>query len=191
MTDDFLLLTTGKAAEYLSCSRDELIAWVKPDRRMPGRVGPGTEALVQTDPRSGKAPRRSVARPRSRRSSPTRCGNASQRRGRQGAPQGNAESQSSHIRQGMCEAGLFADGIESLAGLVTVVFRPTGKFSSPGCQKTSTQGLGCQRPLKLPGSGLANGEARTQRQNLSSGAGFVRLVDTHVVGHGLSQAVPR
>jgi hypothetical protein len=26
MTDDFLLLTTGKAAEYPSCSRDELIA---------------------------------------------------------------------------------------------------------------------------------------------------------------------
>jgi hypothetical protein len=30
MTDDFLFLTTGKAAEYLSCSRDELIARVKP-----------------------------------------------------------------------------------------------------------------------------------------------------------------
>jgi hypothetical protein len=42
MTDDFLFLTTGKAAEYLSCSRDELIAWVKPDRRMPGQAGPGT-----------------------------------------------------------------------------------------------------------------------------------------------------
>jgi len=28
MTDDFLF----------SCSRDELIAWVKPDRRMPGQV---------------------------------------------------------------------------------------------------------------------------------------------------------
>jgi hypothetical protein len=42
MTDDFLFLTTGKAAEYLSCSRDELIAWVKPDRRMPGQVGPGS-----------------------------------------------------------------------------------------------------------------------------------------------------
>jgi hypothetical protein len=41
MTDDFLFLTTGKAAKYLSCSRDELIAWVKPDRRMPGQVGPG------------------------------------------------------------------------------------------------------------------------------------------------------
>jgi hypothetical protein len=25
MTDDFLVLTTGKAAEYLACSRDELI----------------------------------------------------------------------------------------------------------------------------------------------------------------------
>src|SRR5215475_3337060 len=65
-----------------------------------------------------------------------------------------------------------------------VVSRPTGKFSSPGCQKTSTQGLGCQLPLKLPGSGLANGEARTQRQNLSSAADFVRLVDTHVVPDG-------
>lgn len=40
--DDFLFLTTGEAAEYLSCSRDELIAWVKPDRRMPGQVGPGS-----------------------------------------------------------------------------------------------------------------------------------------------------
>ena len=42
MIDVFLFLTTGKAAEYLSCSRDELIAWVKPDRRMPGQVGPGS-----------------------------------------------------------------------------------------------------------------------------------------------------
>src|SRR5262249_38805667 len=41
--DDFLFLTTGEAAEYLSCARDDLIAWVKPDRRMPGQVGPGTE----------------------------------------------------------------------------------------------------------------------------------------------------
>jgi len=42
MPEDFLFLTTGKAAEYLSCSRDELMAWVKPDRRMPGQVGPGS-----------------------------------------------------------------------------------------------------------------------------------------------------
>jgi hypothetical protein len=42
MTDDFLFLTTRKAAKYLSCSRYELIAWVKPDRRMPGPVGPGS-----------------------------------------------------------------------------------------------------------------------------------------------------
>ena len=40
--DDFLFLTTGEAAEYLSCSRDELIAWVKPERRVPGQVGPGS-----------------------------------------------------------------------------------------------------------------------------------------------------
>src|SRR5262249_28958948 len=44
MIGDFLFLTTGKAAEYLSCSRDELIAWVKPERRMPGQVGPGSGA---------------------------------------------------------------------------------------------------------------------------------------------------
>ena len=42
MPEDFLFLTTGKAAEYLSCSRDELMAWVKPDRRMPGQVGAGS-----------------------------------------------------------------------------------------------------------------------------------------------------
>jgi hypothetical protein len=42
MTDDFLFLTTGKAAQYRSCSRDEPIAWVKPDRRMPGQLRPGT-----------------------------------------------------------------------------------------------------------------------------------------------------
>jgi hypothetical protein len=40
LTEDFLFLTASKAAKYLSCSRDELIAWVKPDRRMPGQVGP-------------------------------------------------------------------------------------------------------------------------------------------------------
>lgn len=37
---DFLFLTARAAAEYLSCSRDEIIAWVKPDRRLPGDVGP-------------------------------------------------------------------------------------------------------------------------------------------------------
>jgi hypothetical protein len=57
MTDDFLFLTTGQAAEYLSCSRDELIAWVKPDRRMPGQVGPGTGSAAGRNRRSiGQSP---------------------------------------------------------------------------------------------------------------------------------------
>ena len=42
MTDDFLFLTAAGASQYLVCCREELIAWVKPDRRMPGDVGPET-----------------------------------------------------------------------------------------------------------------------------------------------------
>src|SRR5262249_34250289 len=43
---DFLFLTVSEAAKYLSCSRDEIIAWVTPDRRMPGQVGPGSGARL-------------------------------------------------------------------------------------------------------------------------------------------------
>ena len=54
MTDDFLFLTKGKAAKYLSCSRDELIAWVKPGRpcgrldRLPERgAGPNRPSIAR------------------------------------------------------------------------------------------------------------------------------------------------
>jgi hypothetical protein len=43
---DPLFLTVRAAAEYLGCSRDELIAWVDPDRRLPGDAGPGTGARL-------------------------------------------------------------------------------------------------------------------------------------------------
>src|SRR5215475_1828575 len=76
MTDDFLFLTTAKAAEYLSCSRDELIAWVKPDRRMPGQVGPGTGERRWSKQTLDRAlPDVDAWRAaRSRRSGLTRCG---------------------------------------------------------------------------------------------------------------------
>jgi len=41
-----LFLTATPAAKYLGCSREELIAWIKPDRRLPGDVGPGSGARL-------------------------------------------------------------------------------------------------------------------------------------------------
>lgn len=41
-----LFLTTQAAAKYLGCSREELLAWVKPDRRLPGDYGPQTGARL-------------------------------------------------------------------------------------------------------------------------------------------------
>jgi hypothetical protein len=39
-------LTVRAAAEYLGCSKDELVAWVEPDRRLPGDVGPDSGARL-------------------------------------------------------------------------------------------------------------------------------------------------
>src|SRR5215469_1427648 len=84
MTEDFLFLTTGKAAEYLSCSRDELIAWVKPERRVPGQVGPGSGERrwsKQTLDRAKPHVEAWRARDRAAAAQRAAAGNASQRRG--------------------------------------------------------------------------------------------------------------
>ena len=39
-------MTVRAATEYLGCSRDELIAWVEPDRRMQGDCGPQSGARL-------------------------------------------------------------------------------------------------------------------------------------------------
>ena len=41
-----LFLTVRAAMEYLGCSRDELLCWVEPDRRMPGDYGPQSGARL-------------------------------------------------------------------------------------------------------------------------------------------------
>ncbi len=41
-----LFLTVRAATEYLGCSRDELLCWVEPDRRMPGDYGPQSGARL-------------------------------------------------------------------------------------------------------------------------------------------------
>lgn len=41
-----LFLTVRAAAGCLGCSKDELLAWIEPDRRLPGNVGAGSGARL-------------------------------------------------------------------------------------------------------------------------------------------------
>jgi len=41
-----LFLTARAASEYMGCSKQELLSWIKPDRRMPGDAGPQSGARL-------------------------------------------------------------------------------------------------------------------------------------------------